>query len=112
MTQPNKNPKLPKAEMKPREEWDDLEYCEYSLGVLSRIYQDTVKAVKLTNDMIHEIELDKKVCKCVGVIQGADNLLRNLQQQKEAQNTHIKNVRFDLKHYSSIYKTLKRLAGK
>lgn len=108
MTQPTKPIEPPKAEMKPREDWTDLEYLEYSLGVLNRIYQDSVAKVKQTNNMIHELELDKKACKTPPMIQGADNILTNLQKEKEYLNTSIKNVRFDLKHYVSLLKRLKR----
>lgn len=73
------------------------------------LYQNAVKMVKQTNTLIEETKIDKEACKSQNVLAGIEALLRNLDQQKQKINMDIKNLRHDLKHYSSIYKKIKRL---
>ena len=87
----------------------DIEYLETSIQTLSRVYQNAVKAIQSTNKLIKETREDRKVCKSPNVLAGIDALLKNLEQQKLKQNQDIKNIRVDLKHYTSIYKIMKRL---
>jgi hypothetical protein len=110
----NKQPSQPtaKAKQKPREEWDDMEFIVYSLNLLTPMYKNALDAVKKTNLMIHEVELDKKVAKNGTVLAGIDRLLQGLHQEKAQHNQNIKNIRLDLKHYSSLYKKVKRWEDK
>lgn len=87
----------------------DLQYLEISIQNITMLYQNAVKAIKQTNEFITQTKEDKKVCKCPNVVGGIEALLRNLDQQKLKINKDIKDLRHDLKHYSSIYKKIKRL---
>ena len=103
------NKDITRQQEKSREEWTDLEYLEQSIIIFKNIYNNVIEAVKQTNNDIQEIELDLRVCKSPHMITGGENLLKGFTAQKQQQNQHIKNIRLDLKHYSSLYKTLKRL---
>lgn len=92
-----------------KKEISDMEYLERNIQTLTTAYRNCVKAVQATNKLIEETKNDQEICKSPNVLAGIQVLLKNLEQQKFKQNQDIKNIRFDLKHYASIYKIMKRL---